>query len=89
LQYRLSRYQTWEPSAGTWPASRGDFKIMDTIDFKKVRALNIAEEIGYPLYIKTLKKLLGSGLVSLEMPREIIDLKVIEAAFYIKCLEKD
>ena len=58
-------------------------------DLNKIRNLNIAEEIGYSLYIKTLKKLIAHDLVSLEMPREIIDLKVIEAAFYLKCKDSD
>ena len=58
------------------------------MELEGIRNLKIAETIGYSTYIGVLEKLLALGLVTLDMPREIIDLKVLETAFLLKCKEK-
>ena len=58
------------------------------MELERIRNLKIAETIGYSTYIGVLEKLLALGLVTLDMPREIIDLKVLETAFLLKCKEK-
>ena len=58
------------------------------MNLEGIRNLKIAEKLGYSTYIGVLEKLLALGLVTLDMPREIIDLKVLETAFLLKCKEK-
>ena len=79
--------QSYERIAALVKRIKEQDKLID--NFKKYQKEHWMKFMSLEHNIKTLKKLIAHDLVSLEMPREIIDLKVIEAAFYLKCKDSD